>query len=68
MAKKLKLGSWEGQPTALVIDERDGTMEGYLWTGFGWNPGYTEEAFTKSAELTPERFAEAFPGVKPPTI
>lgn len=62
---ELTLGSWDGDPVALIKRD-DGTMEGYLWTGSGWKPGYTEEAFTKAKVLSDRQFSEAFPGVEPP--
>lgn len=63
--KIVTLGQWEGDPVALVADIDDGTMEGYLFTGGQWKPGYTEEAFSKSVELNEKEFSAAFPDVPP---
>lgn len=63
----LTLGSWEGDPIALV-KRPDGQMEGYLWNGADWIPGYAEEAFTKAAVMSEPQFRETFPGVEPPEL
>ena len=63
--KIITLGQWEGDPTVLIADVDDGTMEGYLFSSGQWKPGYTEEAFSKAVELSEKEFGQMFPDVPP---